>query len=446
VANAARRGAISPRRAAWAFATIADVTDAIDELQWRGLIALSTDLDALRAELSKGPVTYYVGFDPTAPSLHLGHLVQVLAARRLQLAGHRPLALVGGATGLIGDPNPDSERKINPLETVAEWVGRLRAQIEPFLDFTGPNAATMVNNLDWTSQLSAIEFLRDIGRHFRVNRMIAKDAVSARLNSELGINYTEFSYQILQGLDYLELFRRHGCRLQFGGSDQWGNLTAGTDLIRRVTGETVHLIATPLITDEHGKKFGKSSGGGSLWLDPTMTSPYALYQYLVNVPDSQVAHLLRVFTFCEREEIEALEKETAERPHLRSGQRRLASEVVTLVHGPGDTAAAIEAAGALFGRGVLAVVSESMLRAALTEAGMVSAPPDAPLAELMRLAGLVAGRGEARRVIAEGGAYLNNERVSGGADDPVSAGQLLHGRYLVLRRGKKTVAGVDLGV
>jgi len=310
------------------------VTDAIDELQWRGLIALSTDLDALRAELSKGPVTYYVGFDPTAPSLHIGHLVQVLAARRLQLAGHRPLALVGGATGLIGDPNPDSERKINPLETVAEWVDRLRAQIEPFLDFTGPNAATMVNNLDWTSQLSAIEFLRDIGRHFRVNRMIAKDAVSARLNSDLGINYTEFSYQILQGMDFLELFRRYGCRLQTGGSDQWGNLTAGTDLIRRVTGESVHLIATPLITDEHGKKFGKSSGGGSLWLDPAMTSPYALYQYLLNTADAMVGHLLRVFTFRDREEIAALEKDTAERPHLRAGQRALAAIAAAVSAGP----------------------------------------------------------------------------------------------------------------
>jgi tyrosyl-tRNA synthetase len=421
------------------------VTDAIDELQWRGLIALSTDLDALRAELSKGPVTYYVGFDPTAPSLHIGHLVQVLAARRLQLAGHKPLALVGGATGLIGDPNPDSERKINPLDTVAEWVERLRAQIEPFLDFTGPNAATMVNNLDWTAPMSAIEFLRDVGRHFRVNRMLAKDAVSARLNSDLGINFTEFSYQILQGMDYLELHRRYGCRLQFGGSDQWGNLTAGTDLIRRVTGETVHLIATPLITDDQGKKFGKSSGGGSLWLDPSMTSPYALYQYLVNVADAPVAHLLRGFTICDREEIASLEKETAERPHLRSGQKRLASEVVTLVHGADEASAAVAASGALFGRGDLAALPVSTLRAALSEAGLVSAPADAPLAELMRLAGLVAGRGEARRVVAEGGAYLNNARVSEGADEPVSAAQLLHGRYLVLRRGKKTVAGVDLG-
>jgi tyrosyl-tRNA synthetase len=426
------------------FATIAGVTDAIDELQWRGLIALSTDLDALRAELAKGPVTYYVGFDPTAPSLHFGSLVQVLAARRLQLAGHRPLVLVGGATGLIGDPNPDSERKINPMDTVAEWVVRLRRQIEPFLDFEGENAATMVNNLDWTSQLSALEFLRDIGRHFRVNRMIAKDAVSARLNSELGINYTEFSYQILQGMDYLELFKRYNCRLQFGGSDQWGNLTAGTDLIRRVTGESVHLIATPLITDEDGKKLGKSTGAGSLWLDPAMTSPYAMYQYFLNVPDALTGHLLRVYTFREREDIAALEKETAERPHVRAAQRALADDVTTLGHGAAETAAAVAASAALFGRGDLAALPESTLRAALEEAGLVTAPRDAPLAELFRLCGLVAGRGEARRVVAEGGAYLNNERVTA-ADEPAPPASLLHGRYLVLRRGKRTVAGVEVG-
>jgi tyrosyl-tRNA synthetase len=432
---------ISPRERAVGFATIAVVTDAIDELQWRGLIALSTDLDALRAELASGPVTFYVGFDPTAPSLHIGHLVQVLAARRLQLAGHRPLALVGGATGLIGDPNPDSERKINPLETVAEWVDGIRRQIEPFLDFTGANPATMVNNLDWTSQLSALEFLRDIGRHFRVNRMIAKDAVAARLNSDLGINYTEFSYQILQGLDYLELFRRHNCRLQFGGSDQWGNLTAGTELIRRVTGESVHLIATPLVTDEDGKKLGKSTGAGSLWLDPSMTSPYALYQYLLNVPDAMTGHLLRVFTFRDREDIAALEKETAERPFARAAQRALAADVTGLVHGRDELAAVEAASAALFGRGDLTALPEATLDAALREAGQVTAPADAPVAELFRLAGLVAGRGEARRVVAEGGAYLNNERVTQ-ADEPVPAERRLHGRYLVLRRGKKTVAGV----
>ena len=417
------------------------MVDPIDELQWRGLMALSTDEEALRGALAAGQVTYYCGFDPTAPSLHIGHLVQVLAARRLQLAGHRPLALVGGATGLIGDPNPDSERKINALDTVAEWVERLRRQIEPFLDFTGSNAATMVNNLDWTAQLSALEFLRDIGRHFRVNRMIAKDAVSARLNSDVGINYTEFSYQILQALDYLELFRRYNCRLQFGGSDQWGNLTAGTDLIRRVTGESVHLIATPLITDEDGKKFGKSTGGGSLWLDPSMTSPYALYQYLLNVPDAMTGHLLRVFTFRDREEVAALEKETAERPFARAAQRALAGDVTSLVHGPAELAAVEAASAALFGRGDLTALPESTLEAALHEAGLVTAPADAPVAELFRLAGLVAGRGEARRVVAEGGAYLNNERVTQ-ADEPVPADRLLHGRYLVLRRGKKTVAGV----
>jgi tyrosyl-tRNA synthetase len=418
------------------------VTDVIEELQWRGLLALSTDLDVLRADLARGPVTYYCGFDPTAPSLHIGNLLQVLTVRRLQLAGNRPLALVGGATGLIGDPNPDSERHLNTRETVAEWVEKIRRQIEPFLDFEGEYAARMVNNLDWTAPLSAIDFLRDVGRHFRVNRMLAKDAVSARLNSDVGISYTEFSYQILQGMDFLELFQRYGCRLQTGGSDQWGNLTAGSDLIRRVTGESVHLIATPLVTDEHGQKFGKSTGGGSLWLDPEMTSPYALYQYFVNVADAMVGHLLRLFTFCDREEVAALEKETAERPHVRAGQRRLAEEITRLVHGPEETAAVIAASAALFGRGDLAALPVSTLRAALDEAGLVTATPDTPIAELFRLSGLVAGRGEARRVVAEGGAYVNNDRVSD-ADVPVAADQFLHGRYAVLRRGKRTVAGVD---
>jgi len=419
------------------------VTDAIEELQWRGLVALSTDLDALRAELARGPITYYCGFDPTSPSLHVGNLLQILTARRLQLAGNRPLALVGGATGLIGDPNPDSERQLNTRETVIEWVDKIRRQIEPHLDFSGEYAARMVNNLDWTAELSALDFLRDVGKHFRVNRMLAKDAVSARLSSDVGISYTEFSYQILQGMDFLELFRRYGCRLQTGGSDQWGNLTAGTELIRRVTGESAHLIATPLVTDEHGQKYSKSSGGGSLWLDPAMTSPYALYQFFVNVADSQVGHLLRLYTFCEREEIAALEKETAERPQARAGQRRLAEEITRLVHGPAETAAVIAASAALFGRGDLAALPESTLRAALDEAGLVPGPPDAPVAELFRLAGLVGGRGEARRVVAEGGAYLNNERVTE-ADGPVATDRLLHGRYVVLRRGKRTVAGVDL--
>jgi tyrosyl-tRNA synthetase len=424
-------------------------THVLDDLQWRGLVALSTDLGALRAELSRGPVTLYCGFDPTAPSLHMGNLVQILTVRRMQLAGHRPLALVGGATGLIGDPGGrDSERQLQPREQVAEWVERVRGQIEPFLDFTGESAATMVNNLDWTAPLSAIDFLRDIGRHFRVNKMIAKDAVSARLSSEEGISYTEFSYQILQGMDYLELFRRYGCRLQTGGSDQWGNLTAGTELIRKVTGESVHLVATPLVTDSQGRKLGKSTGGGGLWLDREMTSPYAFYQFFVNVQDEQVPGLLRIFTFLAREEIEALEKETAERPAARAAQRRLAEEVTGLVHGAHETAQVIAASQALFGRGSLDELAADTLRAALVEAGLVEVPrgPGGELpgaAELFTAAGLVTSRNQARRTVAEGGAYLNNQRVED-ADAPVPVDALRHGRFLVLRRGRRAVAGVEV--
>ena len=419
------------------------VTDVLDDLRWRGLIALSTDLDALGAELAKGPLTYYCGFDPTAPSLHFGHLTQILTVRRLQLAGNRPLALVGGATGLIGDPRETAERTLHPREVVATWVDRIRGQIEPLLDFEGEYAARMVNNLDWTAELSALDFLRDIGKHFRVNKMLTKDAVSARLNTEAGISYTEFSYQILQGLDYLELFRRYGCRLQTGGSDQWGNLTAGTDLIHRVTGESVHLLATPLVTDSAGQKLGKSTGGGSVWLDPQMTSPYAFYQFLINIEDALAPTFLRRFTFLDREEINALEKETAERPAARVAQRRLAEEVTRMVHGEEETRQVIEASQALFGRGSLESLHAQTLAAALAEAGLARVERLGTAAELLRDAGLAASLGEARRTIAEGGAYLNNERVSE-ADSPVPAGALLHGRWLVLRRGKRTVAGVEL--
>jgi tyrosyl-tRNA synthetase len=416
----------------------------IDELQWRGLIALSTDLDALRAELARGPVTYYCGFDPTAPSLHVGNLVQILTLRRLQRAGNLPLGLVGGATGLIGDPRPDAERQLNSRDVVAGWVARIRSQIEPFLDFDGEYAARMVNNLDWTEQLSALDYLRDIGRHFRINRMIAKEAVSARLQSDAGINYTEFSYQILQGMDFLELFRRYGCRLQFGGSDQWGNLTAGTDLIRRVTGESVHLLATPLITNASGEKFGKSTGGGGLWLDPAMTSPYAWYQYFVNAEDASVGELLRIFTFLDRAEIEALEREAAERPAARAAQRKLAEEVTALVHGEAETRQVIAASQALFGRGELGSLAPATLRAALAEAGLREVPGPLPsAAALFKETGLVSGLNEARRTVTEGGAYLNNERVED-ADAPVPHDKLLHGKWLVLRRGKRTVAGVEL--
>ncbi|MFI5912597.1 tyrosine--tRNA ligase [Dactylosporangium sp. NPDC051541] len=419
------------------------MTDVLEDLQWRGMIALSTDLDELRKEMAKGPITYYCGFDPTAPSLHIGHLFQVLTVRRLQLAGHKPLALVGGATGLIGDPRPSAERQLHSVEQIGEWVGKMRAQIEPFLDFTGSNAARMVNNYDWTASMSAIDFLRDIGKHFRVNKMLTKDAVSARLNSDAGISYTEFSYQILQGMDFLELYRRYDCKLQTGGSDQWGNLTAGTDLIHRVEGASVHLLATPLLTNSAGEKLGKSTGGGSLWMDAELTSPYALYQYFVNLEDAIVGGLLRKLTFLEREEIEAIEKETAERPAARIGQRRLAEEMIKLVHGPEETAQVIAASQALFGRGSLGELSASTLRAALSEAGLVKAPPGSTVADLFIAAGLVASRNEARRTVSEGGAYVNNERVSD-AEEVVAAERALAGGLLVLRKGKRTFAGVEL--
>ncbi len=420
------------------------VTDIIDELQWRGLIALSTDLDSLRADFARGPVTYYCGFDPTAPSLHFGHLLQLVTMRRIQNAGNFPLPLVGGATGLIGDPNPGTERTLNAPDVVASWVDLLKEQIAPILDFEGPFAARMVNNLDWTASLPAIDFLRDIGKHFRVNTMVRKDVVSARMNSDVGISYTEFSYQILQSLDFLELYRRYGCRLQIGGSDQWGNLTAGTDLIHRVEGASVHLLATPLITDSAGNKIGKSTGGGSVWLSRELTSPYAFYQYFVNVEDSGVSQLLRTLTFLERDEILELEKETAEHPAARAGQRRLAEEVTRLVHGENETAQVIAASQALFGRGALADLAPSTLHAALVEAGLVTVTGELPpAAALLKDSGLVASMNEARRVIAEGGAYINNVRVTD-AEQTVEPADLLHGKWLVVRRGKKTIAGVEL--
>jgi tyrosyl-tRNA synthetase len=418
------------------------VTDIVDELQWRGLIAVSTDEDALRKAFADGPVTVYCGFDPTAPSLHLGNLVQILTLRRLQQAGHRPLGLVGGATGLIGDPKPTAERTLNDPAVVAEWVGRVRAQIEPFLSFEGPNAATMVNNLDWTSGLSAIEFLRDVGKHFRVNKMIAKEAVSRRLNSDQGISYTEFSYQILQGMDFLELYRRHGCTVQTGGSDQWGNLTAGIDLIHRVEGASVHALATPLITKADGTKFGKTEGG-AVWLDPEMTTPYAFYQFWLNTDDRDIAAFLRIFSFKSREEIEELERATAERPQARAAQRALAEELTTLVHGAGQSTAVIAASRALFGQGDLADLDEKTLAAALSELPKAQVTELAPVAELLALADLVPSKSAGRRTIKEGGAYLNNTKVE--SEDAVpTADDLVHGRWLVLRRGKRSLGAVEL--
>ncbi|MFW6689615.1 tyrosine--tRNA ligase [Streptomyces sp. MAR4 CNX-425] len=419
------------------------MTDIVDELRWRGLLALSTDEDALRKALADGPVTFYCGFDPTAPSLHVGHLVQVLTVRRLQLAGHRPLALVGGATGQIGDPKPDAERTLNDPGVVAGWVERVRAQIEPLLDFEGPNAARMVNNLDWTAGLSAIEFLRDVGRHFRVNKMVAKEAVARRLESEEGISYTEFSYQILQSLDFLELYRRHGCTLQTGGSDQWGNLTAGTDLIHRVEPDAVvHALATPLMTKADGTKFGKTEGG-AVWLDPELTTPYAFYQFWLNVDDRDVDRYLRILSFRGREELAELARQTAERPQARAAQRALAEELTTLVHGAEQCAAVIAASRALFGQGELGELDEATLRAALAEVPHARVTELGPVVELLAEVGLAPSRSAARRTVKEGGAYVNNVKVTG-EDAVPAAADLLHGRWLVLRRGKRNLAAVEL--
>ncbi|MFF8828764.1 tyrosine--tRNA ligase [Streptomyces sp. NPDC015131] len=419
------------------------MTDIVDELKWRGLFAQSTDEDALRKALADGPVTFYCGFDPTAASLHVGHLVQVLTVRRLQRAGHRPLALVGGATGQIGDPRPTAERTLNDPETVAQWVTRLRTQIEPFLSFEGENAAVMVNNLDWTAGMTAIEFLRDIGKHFRVNKMLTKDSVARRLESQEGISYTEFSYQLLQGMDFLELYRRYGCVLQQGGSDQWGNLTAGLDLIHRLEPEAqVHALATPLMTKSDGTKFGKTEGG-AVWLDPEMTTPYAFYQFWLNVDDRDISPYMRILSFKSREELEELERLTEERPQARTAQRALAEELTTLVHGAEQCAAVIAASKALFGQGELAELDEATLAAALAELPHARVAGPGPVVDLFAEVGLAPSKSAARRTVKEGGAYVNNVKVTA-EDAVVSADELLHGRWLVLRRGKKNLAAIEV--
>ncbi|MAP64148.1 MAG: tyrosine--tRNA ligase [Microbacterium sp.] len=412
-----------------------------DELVWRGLVHVSTDQEALRALLGGDPITFYCGFDPTAPSLHLGHLVQLLTMRRLQLAGHRPLGLVGGSTGLIGDPRPTAERTLNTRETVAEWVERLREQVQRYLSFEGDNAARMVNNLDWTAPLSAIDFLREIGKHYRVGTMIKKDAVSARLNSEAGISYTEFSYQILQGLDFLELHRQYGCMLQTGGSDQWGNLTSGTDLVHRVEGVSVHAIGTPLITNSDGTKFGKSEGN-AIWIDAELTSPYAFYQFWLNTDDADVIERLKVFTFLTSAEIAEYEQRVREEPFRRAAQRRLALEVSTLVHGVAATEAVIAASDALFGKGDLTSLDATVLRQALHELPHASVAAGSPVVDALAGTGLVSSLSEARRAIAQGGVSLNGAKVD---DEAATVSGDLPGGVAVLRRGKKTLAGLFVG-
>jgi len=409
-----------------------------DELVWRGLVHVSTDQEALRAVLGGDPITYYCGFDPTAPSLHLGNLVQLLLLRRLQLAGHKPLGLVGGSTGLIGDPRPTAERTLNTRETVQEWVGKLRAQVERYLSFEGGNAARLVNNLDWTAPLSAIDFLREIGKHYRVGTMLKKDAVSARLNSDAGISYTEFSYQILQGLDYLELFRQYGCVLQTGGSDQWGNLTSGVDLIHRVEGASVHAIGTPLITNSDGTKFGKSEGN-AIWLDADMCSPYRMYQFWLNTDDADVVDRLKVFTFLTRAEIEEYARLVEAEPFRREAQKRLAAEVVTIVHGLDAATAVAAASEALFGKGDLTSLDPRVLRSALEELPHTEASIETTVVEALVGTGLVTSLSEGRRAIAQGGVSLDGVRVD---DEGALITGALPGRVSVLRRGKKTLAGV----
>jgi tyrosyl-tRNA synthetase len=449
------------------------VDDIIDELSWRGLIAVSTDIDELRQALNSGRVTIYCGFDPTAPGLHVGNLVQLVTLRRLQLAGHRPIGLVGGATGLIGDPSGKSaERVLNPREVVAQWVERIRGEVSRFLDFdAGESSALIASNLDWTEAMPVLEFLRDIGKHFSVNRMLDRESVKARLEAG-GISYTEFSYQLLQAMDFLELYRRYGCTAQLGGSDQWGNLVAGVDLIRRVEGASVHALATSLITKPDGTKYGKTEGG-AIWLSADLMPPYAFYQFWLNVSDAEVPGLLRVFSFSSREEIDALVRESAERPAARLGQRALAEEITTLVHGADETRRAIAASQALFGRSDLAEVDERTLAAAVEEVpsarvfgaaglrgeGNLTAVPSVlgpdgtevaaassrlpTVADLMAEIKIVPSKSAARRAIAAGGAYLNNRKVTS-EDAAPTAADLLYGRYLILRVGKRTVGAVEV--
>ena len=418
------------------------MTGVLDELTWRGLLAESTDEEALAEHFAAGPVSFYVGFDPTAPSLHFGNLVQLILVRHLQAAGHKPYLLVGGATGLIGDPKQAAERVLNPTEVVAGWVERIREQVARFVSFEGENGATLVNNFDWTSGMSTIDFLRDIGKHFSVNRMLARDVVRNRLES--GISYTEFSYVLLQSMDFLHLYREHGVTMQTGGSDQWGNITAGVELIRRAAGGKAHAMATPLLTKADGTKFGKTEGG-SIWLDAQITSPYAFHQFFLASEDSMVGTYLRVFSPRSREEIEDLERQTSEAPHLRAAQRALADDVTDLVHGEPERRAAVAAADALFGRGSLQDLPVGTLSAVARELNASAVPSldGLSVASALQAAGVVPSLSAGRRAITEGGAYVNNAKVTD-ADAALTSADLLPGGYVVVRRGKRTVGALSV--
>ncbi|GAA1145932.1 tyrosine--tRNA ligase [Ornithinicoccus hortensis] len=418
------------------------MSNIFDELQWRGLVAQTTGEDALREALGEGPVTVYCGFDPSAPSLHFGNLVQLVVLRHLQRAGHRVLCLVGGSTGLIGDPKPTAERVLKTKDQTAQNVARIKDLVRPFLDFEGDNPARLVDNLDWTAPMSALDFLRDVGKHFRVNQMIRKDAIAARLESQEGISYTEFSYQLLQALDFHHLFREYGCTLQTGGSDQWGNLTAGVDLIHRAEGEVAHALTTPLLTDSSGQKLGKSEGN-AVWLSPDMTSPYAFYQYFINVEDASVVQLLKVFTDRTQEQIAALEESLTERPHLREAHRALAEDVTTLVHGPEHTAQVQQASQVLFGKGDPAALDEQTLLDATAELPGGTVAVGDSIVDALVASGLADSRGAARRTVAEGGASLNNVKVTD-AEQVLGESDFLHGRVALVRRGRKNLAAARL--
>nr|WP_279538967.1 tyrosine--tRNA ligase [Allobranchiibius sp. GilTou38] len=411
------------------------VTDIFAELQWRGMVAQTTDETALREALASGPLTVYCGFDPTAPSLHFGNLVQLVLLRRLQRAGHHVLCLVGGSTGLIGDPRPSAERVLKTPEQTAEWVSRIEEQVQPFLDFDGSNPARMVNNLDWTRGITALDFLRDIGKHFRVNTMIKKDAVAARLNSEHGISYTEFSYQVLQGLDYLHLFREFGCTLQTGAVDQWGNILAGADLIRSTEGAAVHVLTTPLLTDSSGRKYGKSEGN-AVWLDAKMFSPWAFYQFWINVDDAEVVTLLKVLTDLDREQIAVLEQQVRDEPFRRTAQRTLAELVTTLVHGADATRSAQAAAEALFAKGDVSALDERTLQDATAELPGGVVDTGSTIVDALVQTGVADSRNAARRLIDEGGISLNNVKVTT-AEATLTEADYLHGRVALIKRGRK---------
>ena len=417
----------------------------LSDLEWRGLIAQTTDRASLASDLEKGGITFYVGFDPTAPSLHVGNLVIILLMKRFQLAGHNPIALVGGATGLVGDPSGrNEERALNDESVVENWVIKIKKQLESFLDFEGKNKAIMANNLDWTAPYSALAFLRDIGKHFSVNQMLAKDSVSARLEAG-GISYTEFSYQVLQALDFLELYRKYNCRLQLGGSDQWGNIVAGLDLIRKIEGGNGHAFTSPLMAKADGSKFGKTSSG-AVWLDPEMTSPYAFFQFWINSDDADIERFLKTFSFKSRSEIELLISKHNENPGKREAHRELARELTAMVHGA-EVAKNVEVASlALFGQGELEEIKEDVLASALSQLPMVELQKSETIptwVELASASGVVKSKSDARRIIKEGGAYLNNKKVTA-EDFAPNREDLIYGRFLVLRKGKRDLAAVEV--